>query len=136
MTEPTHREYTVAQMDETVKHFLDWGFGGVIIAVFVAPMFLAMVKGAQKRDEERAKKEEAREKQDAEDRKRLIDTLVSSVESQKETLASLKLFEIREEETHKAILASLSKVSESTGAAMLSSKQIAELLERISQKLN
>jgi hypothetical protein len=102
--------------DKSMDSLLSWGVGGVILAVFVAPTFWLMVKSAQKREEDRSKREDEDAKLNAARVDKLIDALAKSVEQQKAALDQWRLFEAQEEKVHSALLAGLSQITTSLQA--------------------
>lgn len=78
-------ELTQEAADRALGSLLEWGVGGAILAVFVAPTFLLMVRGAQKREDARAQRdaEDARRHMEREDK--LVAMLTTALELQKST---------------------------------------------------
>jgi hypothetical protein len=140
---------SVRATDQAFSSLLEWGIGGAILAVFVAPTFWAMVRAGQKREEERA----ARDARDADlrnDREtKVITALVASVEQQRQALENWKQYETQEEKVHSALLAGLSQVTSSLGEISNSLRvqqrevavtatyqdRIATLLEQVAKKI-
>lgn len=116
--------------DDATSSLLQWGLGGVLLAVFVVPIYFGMARSAQRREDARMKAEDedrkvrdderkarfAREEKDAELRAhregKLIDALVASVEQQKQALEQWRRFEESEEKTHAAILNGLAQTTQ------------------------
>lgn len=122
--------------DEATTSLLNYGLGGIVLAVFVVPIYLGMARAAQRREEARIKADEAertvrdderkaRFAQDirdselrAERERKLVDALVATVEQQRQAIDQQKLaleqwrrFEEAEEKTHTALLAGLAQVT-------------------------
>lgn len=97
--------------DKTLTNLYDAGLAGAILALLVAPVLLALVRGAQKRQEAT----DAREDRDAAARQeretQLVRSLVASVEQQKEALQQWRSFETEEKQTHSAILTNLAQLT-------------------------
>lgn len=147
------RAVTIRAADEAINSLLQWGIGGIILAVFVAPTFWLMVRGAQKREEARAKREEdeataSRLREEAETtirrerEKQLVDALTRSVEQQREALAQWRQFEAQEEKVHTAILAALTNLTNlltaqqrAADSTASSQTQIAHLLGEVANRL-
>jgi len=94
--------------DKTLTNLYDAGLAGAILALLVAPVLLALVRGSQKRQEAT----DAREDRDAAARQeretQLVRSLVASVEQQKE---EWRAFETEEKQTHSAILTNLAQMT-------------------------
>jgi len=116
--------------DDATTSLFNYGLGGIVLAVFVVPIYLGMARAAQRREEARIKADEAervvrdeerkaRFAQDlrdaelrAERERKLVDALVASVEQQKVALDRSLRFEEQEEKVHNAILQGLAQVTQ------------------------
>ena len=114
--------------DDATSSLLNYGLGGLVLVVFVVPIYLGMARAAQKRDDarlevdkaERAARDEERKARFAQDlrdaelraerERKLVDALVASVEQQKQALDQWRRFEEQEEKVHAAILQGLGQV--------------------------
>ena len=140
---------TQAALDTSVNSLLQWGIGGAILLIFVAPTFLLMVKGAQKREDERVARDAEERKAQSEREHKLIDALVASVEQQKAALEQWRAFEEREEKTHAALLSGMAQLTTSLASiadrvrsdeqasvqAAASQARLAELMAQIADRL-
>lgn len=133
---------TQTAADGALNGLLQWGVGGVILAVFVAPTFLILVRGAQKREEERARRDEDERRERNERERRLVDALVASVDQQKAALEEWRRFEGTEEKTHAALLqgiaqigATLASISERMRVEEQASARTAQAQDMIAQQL-
>lgn len=115
--------HTPSTPEDASASLLQWGLGGAVLLVFVVPIFYAMARATQRREDARLaldqKEREARierEKMEAELRnereKKLVDALVASVEQQRVALDRSLRFEEQEEKVHNAILQGLAQVTQ------------------------
>lgn len=102
--------------DAALGGLAQWGIGGAILAVLVAPVFLMMVRGAQKREDDRGKRDEEDIRARREREGKLVDALVASVEQQKMALEQWRAFEVKEERVHEAMMVTLSQVTAHLGS--------------------
>jgi hypothetical protein len=133
---------TQSATDGAFAGLLQWGIGGCILAVFVAPVFLLLVRQTQKREDERAAADLAERKLRQERENVMLDALVKSVEQQRVALEQQKAFEVAEERVHAAIhqglaqiTASLASITETLRAGTRSSTELTHSQERIAQLL-
>lgn len=119
--------------DDATSSLLNYGLGGLVLVVFVVPIYLGMARAAQKREDarlevdkaERAARDEERKARFAQDLRdaelraerehKLVDALVASVEQQKQALDQWRRFEEQEEKVHAAILQGLGQVTATLG---------------------
>lgn len=130
--------------DDATSSLLNYGLGGLVLVVFVVPIYLGMARAAQKREDarlevdkaERTARDEERKARFAQDlrdaelraerERKLVDALVASVEQQKLALDQWRRFEEQEEKVHAAILQGLAQVTATLG-------QIAERMTTTTQ---
>ena len=138
-----------AASDSALGHLAQWGIAGLILAVFVAPMFWLMARGVQRREDGRAQLDAEERKLRAARESKLIDALTMSVEQQRIALDEWRRFESAEEKTHEALLRGMTSVAENMGAmtqrmrdeersvteSVRSQERIASLLESIATRL-
>jgi len=130
---------TVQSADQALSGLLQWGIGGAILAVFVAPTFYLMVRSAQKREEGRQSRDDIEATARREREMKLVDALTKSVEQQRIALDQWRAFEAAEEKTHAAILASLSAIADRLNQQAANTAEshvrIAQILDSIASKL-
>ena len=108
--------------DDATTSLLNYGLAGAVIAILVVPVFYMFARSAQNREAARLDQERKesdarlqRENRDselrAESQRKLIDALVTSVDSQKLALDQWRRFEEQEEKTHAALLAGMAQVT-------------------------
>lgn len=147
--------------DDATSELLQWGIGGIILAVFVVPIFYGMARAAAARENARAETEkserETRAKRDdrdaelrAERERKLVDALVASVEQQKLALEQWRRFEEQEEKVHVSILAGLAQTTQtlatiadrvaahqqSSATTAAAQTQIAQLLGDVTEQIH
>ena len=139
MTQPM-TAITQQAADQSMSSLLQWGIGGAILAVFVAPTFWVMVRAVQKREDARQARDDEDNKARREREMKLVDTLSKSVEQQRLALEQWRSFEAQEEKTHAAILAGLQALTDrlnQQGATFAETHvRLAQILESIATKLS
>lgn len=108
--------------DDALVSLKDYGLGGIVLAVFVVPIYIGMARAAQRREDARIKADEAERTVRDEERKarfaqdlrdselraererKLVDALVTSLDQ-------WRRFEEQEEKTHAALLAGMAQVT-------------------------
>lgn len=130
---------TVQSADQALSGLLQWGIGGAILAVFVAPTFLLLVRSAQKREDARQARDDVEASARREREMKLVDALAKSVEQQRIALEQWRAFESAEEKTHAAILAGLSSIADRLNQQAANTAEshvrIAQILDSIASKL-
>jgi hypothetical protein len=121
--------------DKVTTDLMQYGFGGAILAVFVAPILFVLVKSSQRREEERIAAEKAERERQAKREDRLLASLEQSVDQQRQALEQQRAFELGEQSIHSAITQSLAKMHDHQEKTAVTLAKIGENLQESTQVL-